>query len=216
MKTFLIIAVVILALGGPARSGPPSDALFVEGIFADLPDGQVMTYAHRRSGSEAPGFVQVTDGRMRLLTQSSGTERSLTLTLEESGKQREIVDFPAGGGNPVLMVFLESTVRSMATIAGGSPFYIRNRIKDALRSGGEVKLVNQEFGGQTVAVQEVTFRPFAQDPNRARMGEFADLMLRFLVSDAVPGQFLLLSADTSVATTGYHEAITLSSDEVVE
>jgi hypothetical protein len=207
-----MVAMAVLALASPALPGPPSDALFVEGIFSRLPEGQVMTYEHRRQGADAPGFVLVTDGRMTLATGEaipSETVRSLTLTLQVAGKTREIVDFPATGGNPLLLVFLESTVRSMATLAGGSPFYIRNRIKDALRTGGEASPTRLEFGGTAVAAQTVTFRPFTQDPNRARMGEFADLTLRFVVSDAVPGHFLLLSADTPTPTTGYHETITL-------
>lgn len=223
MRHVLIPAILAITLAGtlagPVRPGPVADLLFAEGIFATLPEGQEMIYAHQRHGTAAPGFVAVTDGRMTLVTghvPAAGTESSLSLTIEASGMPRRVVDFPASGGNPVLMVLLESTVNNMAAVTGGSPFYIRNRIKDALRSGGETRPVSQEFAGRTVAAQEVTLRPFAQDKNRARMGEFADLTLRFGISDAVPGRFLLLSADTAVASTGYHETITLMPQEIDE
>ena len=34
--------------------------------------------------------------------------------------------------NPLLLYFLETTVRAMAEATGGSPYYIRNRIREAL------------------------------------------------------------------------------------
>jgi len=219
MKLLLTLVVATLACAGPARPGPTTDLLFVEGIFIDLPDGQAISYDHQRTGAESPDFVPITDGRITLLTgptANSAGERSLSLTVEASVMRREIVDFPVSGGNPVLMVLLESAVRSMATISGGSPFYIRNRIKDSLRTGGEATSGSRDFGGRTIAVQEVTLRPFAQDPNRARMGAFADLTLRFVVSDAVPGHFLMLSADTPDQAKGYHENITLTPQEAAE
>ncbi|MDZ4135150.1 MAG: hypothetical protein U1D06_06085 [Paracoccaceae bacterium] len=219
MKRLLFATLMALALGGPARSATGSDLLFAAGIFADLPDGQVILYAHDRNGPQVADFKPLSAGKMTLVTVAAvgaARERGLTLTMEAAGKQRQVVDFPVSGGNPVLMVFLESTVRSMAAIAGGSPFYIRNRIKDALRGGGAVQAGERDFGGQRIAVQEVTLRPFADDPNRARMGEFADLTLRFVVSDAVPGHFIHLSAETPVPTTGYHEVIALSPEEAAK
>lgn len=56
----------------------------------------------------------------------------------------------------------------------------------------------------------VTLHPFEGDPNRARMGEFAELTLHFVVSDKVPGHFLSLSEDTPGPATGYHGTITLT------
>ena len=37
-----------------------------------------------------------------------------------------------GVEHPILLFFLENVVRSMATQTGGSPYYIRNRIRDSL------------------------------------------------------------------------------------
>lgn len=211
MTKLLLAALVGIGLAGPARTDPVTEALFSEGIFESLPDGQQITYAQARSGPEVADFRPVTDGRIVLVSgQAANGTRSLSMTIEAGGQQREIVDFPASGGNPVLMVFLESTVRSMAAISGGSPFYIRNRIKDALRQGGGLTDVQRDFAGATVAAREITLRPFATDPNRDRMGEFADLTLRFVVADTVPGHFLSLTADTPQAGSGYHETITLA------
>lgn len=214
MRTLLLAVVMTAALTGPGRAEPVTDALFAEGIFDAVPDGQVIAYSHSRKGVASAAFTPVIDGRMVVVTgKAADGTRSVSLKIDTEGQRREVSDFPASGGNPVLMVFLESTVRSMAAMSGGSPFYIRNRIKDALREGGDLTDAPQDFAGRRIAAQELVLRPFDGDPNRDRMGEFAGLSLRFVVSDAVPGRFLLMSADTPEAGSGYHETITLTDTE---
>jgi hypothetical protein len=46
-----------------------------------------------------------------------------------------------------------------------------------------------------VVAERLVFRPFAADPNRARLGAFADLELRVVVSGAVPGGFERFEAE---------------------
>lgn len=214
MRKILLAAVIGLGLAHSSSADPVTDALFAEGIFNELPDGQEIAYDHIRSGTAAQDFIPLADGHILVVTSmaADGT-RSLSMKIEAEGSQREILDFPASGGNPVLMVFLESAVRSMAALTGGSPFYIRNRIKDALRQGGDLIEVDADFAGGVIAARELTLRPFVTDPNRDRMGAFADLSLRFVVADAVPGHFLLLSAETPADSVGYRETITLTAPE---
>jgi hypothetical protein len=214
MIKLLLAALIGVALASPARTDPTTEALFAEGIFSNMPAGQEITYNHARRGPASPGFTPVMDGRIVIATgQAADGTPGLFLTIETDGRQHQIADFPGNGGNPVLMIFLESAVNSMAAISGGSPYYIRNRIKDALREGGDVADGPQDFAGQAVATHEVMLHPFKTDPNRGRMGEFAELSLRFVVSDAVPGRFLLLSADTPDVADGYHETISLTGTE---
>ena len=103
--------------------------------------------------------------------------------------ERPVADFPASGPNPVLLYFLESTARGMAQATGGSPFYIRNRIREAVAAAGR-------GDGSPL---EVAIVPFAADPNRGRMGGFADLTLRLRYDEGRPDQLLELSADAAEA-----------------
>lgn len=122
MRTMLLAALLGVGLAGAGHADPVTDALFAEGIFGTLPDGNEIAYSHVRSGPANADFQPVTEGQMRLVpgaTTDSG--RNLSLIIEAESRKRQIVDFPARGGNPLLLVFLKSSVRSMAAITGGSP-----------------------------------------------------------------------------------------------
>jgi hypothetical protein len=206
----LLLAALVMGLSGPALADPMTDALFATGIFEALPEATEIAYSHVRSGTSAPDFQPIAEGHIRLITgRAEDGAQSLSLTIDADGRKREVVDFPASGGNPVLMVFLESTVKSMAALSGGSPFYIRNRIKDALRQGKGLREAQTMYNDAETDVIEITLHPFKDDPNRDRMGAFADLELHIVVSDTVPGHFLELRAGTPDAASWYHEAITL-------
>lgn len=209
MTRLLWVIVSGLMLVGPANADAITDSLFAEGIFSPLPPGVEIVYSHVRSGPAAPDFQPVSQESLVLSKPTNGAAH-LSLTLIADSRSRSLGDFSAEGGNPVLLVFLESVARSMATLTGGSPFYIRNRIKDALRTGGDPTEASEPYAGSMVLAQAFTLRPFEDDPNRERMGEFADLTLRFVVAPSVPGHILSVSADTPDPKTGYHETFKLS------
>jgi hypothetical protein len=110
-------------------------------------------------------------------------------------------------GNPILMVFLESVVRTVSEATGGSPFYLRNRIKDAMRERMTEEPATAEFRGAELAAQRIDLRPFEEDRHAADLGAFAGLELSFLLAEAAPGTFLSLEASASGA--GYSEEIRL-------
>ncbi|WP_258286698.1 hypothetical protein, partial [Escherichia ruysiae] len=78
---------------------------------------------------------------------------ALELTEQTPRITRRIGPFPSSGGDPALTFFLETIARDMAALTGGSPSYIRNRLKDGLFRDGAVR----REGEATVAV----FTPFA-------------------------------------------------------
>lgn len=209
------------ALCGPGAAGAetPGEMLFVESAFESVPAGSAVYYAHRRDGERVDAETQaIEDGEISItLRNGESGAREALVAMTEGKRRRELHPFPAAAGNPLLMVFLELSLRSMATITGGSPFYIRNRMKDALRSGGAVEAVSATLDGAEIEAEEIVFRPFEHDQNRERMGAFADLELRFVMSEQAPGRFLLLSAETPGASDGapvaYREEIALRAAE---
>lgn len=221
MRTPLIstsLVVLMLALAGPLAAAPVAGSKAAELLFDNhqldgIATGTTIAYAHQRVVPNPELMPAITNGSITIeLTQpdaAKGTGRETVVRLDDGVRQRVLDNFPADAGNPVLVTFLESSVNAMARLAGGSPFYIRNRIKDAMAKGGDVEEATDTLGGAPVKVTRVVFEPFAADPNRAKMGAFADLTLTFVVSPDLPGHFLRLTAATADRAV-FHEEIALT------
>ena len=172
-------------LSAPAAlAGGALALLFETPHLATLETGDAVRYAHERRSAPALGLGgDVTDTVVLRRTGDTASE----VTLDAEGRPRTI-PFEGLPGNPVLMVFLERVTRAAGDATGGSPFYLRNRMKDAMR--GDLTLDGSAEGGV------VSFQPFATDPNRARLGPFADLEIRITVDESAPGMLRLLRAET--------------------
>lgn len=187
---------VCLALAPPAVAGEAQDRLFATGVLDDVATGQRLLFAHERTGSlQAAGLPPIEGGVIALALAAADTGgRQARLTLTDAGRARALPPFPADAGHPLLLVFLETTARHVADLTGGSPFYIRNRMREALADQDAAEPVAIALDGAQVAGERLVFRPFAADPNRTRLGVFADLEIRVTVSEAVPGGFARLEA----------------------
>ncbi len=186
---------------GHVHAGEAGDAVFAERGPWSL-DGKELRWTVHVEGPEQPGFLPIDDGSVTLAETIDPSDQQpvLQLTQKTDSRTRQIGPFPISGGDPVLTFFLEQTARDMAGLTGGSPFYIRNRIKDALFRGGQIT----QQGQQSVA----SFTPFADDPNGARMGGFQTLTLTFVLGD--PRQPIReFRAETQGAEPAYLNRMTL-------
>ena len=195
----VLAATLCLILSGTAAlAGAASERVFSRAALDLIDVSQVAVYSHVREGNLGEVLRPVADGEIRVaLRKSEGGTRQAVVTMGQTGKLRPVSVFPAKNGSPLVPMFLESAVRAMARATGGSEFYIRNRIKEAFGGGGTVEAVQLDVNGETVDAERIVFEPFANDRNRDRMGEFADLTLRFTVSDTLPGDVIRF-----IATTG--------------
>ena len=208
----LMAAVFALGLAGSAGAGPAGDAVFATGVLDNINTNDVLEYTHMRTGPKSEEFLPITEGGVELkLGTREVDSRVVELTMKADGRVRQLDALPASAGNPILMAFMESSLRSMAKITGGSPFYIRNRMRSALRDSGELNDIKLTFEGREIDAQEAVFRPFDGDPNADSMGLFADLSIRFVISADIPGYFLSFSAETPEGDLGYAEEIHLIS-----
>ena len=202
MKRAIVTALWLALSAAPALSGEAGDAVFAErGPWNLQRDG--MRWSHRVDGPEAEGFVQVDDGSVTLREAIDPSDQKpiLQITQKTDTRSREIGPFPISGGDPVLVFFLEQTTRDMARLTGGSPFYIRNRIKDAIFRGGQIAAAG--------AARKATFRPFADDPNAARMQGFETLTLTFVLDSDPKAPIRELLAETQGGTPGYRNRMVL-------
>ncbi|KAF0674703.1 hypothetical protein [Profundibacterium mesophilum] len=184
-------------VGGGALTGAEEtyDLLFRGGTLDEIDGGLV--YTRKVRNTAAPEAAARDTGTIEIgFEEGSGdTPRLAAMRFHQDDRSKGIGSFPASVGNPVIMYFVESVIRDMAETAGGSPFYIRNRVKDALVQPAEVETVTFEFDGTQVEGRAVTLRPFQNDPNRDRMQGFGDLALTVTMSEAVPGWYHGLTAE---------------------
>ncbi|MEE2860337.1 MAG: hypothetical protein VYB46_05910 [Pseudomonadota bacterium] len=160
----------------PVLAAEAGDAVFAERGPWDLGEDR-LDYRMTVEGPAAEGFSPTADGALTLAEgiDPSDGQPVLELTQTTESRDRKIGPFPISGGDPVLTFFLEQTARDMATLTGGSPHYIRNRMKDALFRGGEIARDDD--------VTTATFHPFEEDPNAERMNGFQSLTLTFVMGD---------------------------------
>ncbi|MDS9466991.1 hypothetical protein RGQ15_05290 [Paracoccus sp. MBLB3053] len=176
MRLLCSLALLGLLAASAARAGEAGDLVFADRGPWNMPDGPLVWVLDQK-GPAVEGFQPLGQGRITLdrIIDASDGKPALQLAEDTARTKRRIGPFPISGGDPALTFFLETTARDMAALTGGSPFYIRNRLKDALFRGGKVV----EDDGQRVAI----FAPFTEDKNKARMFGFETLELRFTLGD---------------------------------
>ncbi|MGC3940643.1 hypothetical protein ACOTTU_22820 [Roseobacter sp. EG26] len=192
LTLFMAGAVLATPLEGEATY----DMLFRNGTLDQIDRGAQLVYARKVTNSLKPEAADRDTGDIALSFRGEKSEMAL-LEFRQDGKYRKLGTFPASVGNPMIMYFYETIVRDMAEAAGGSPFYIRNRVKEALIQESDVVVGEAMVNGRMVATQTVRLYPFDGDPNIDRMKGFGDLELRVTMSDEVPGWYMSLIAEAS-------------------
>lgn len=202
----LILALMLAA--GPLHAGELTDLIMAPGVLSDL--DRTLRYDHDRTlagGAEPPGGTiaprALSGGAVSLSRVEAPDGPKLALARVEDGKAMPTAEFSADGPNPLLLMFLENIVRNIATETGGSPYYIRNRIREALAAAPLTA-----DGPQTLVLH-----PFSDDPNLSRLGDFATLAIAIGVDPARPGRLVELKADTGAGAAGYTETLTLVPEE---
>ncbi|WP_425101096.1 hypothetical protein [Tropicibacter sp. S64] len=170
------------------------DLLFRQGTLDGIDRDKALIYDRTVVNGLLPAAATRDSGEIAL---SFGDEDSKLAQLEfrQDGKHRGLGQFPASVGNPMIMYFYETVIRDMAETAGGSPFYIRNRVKEALVQPSEVVEGEADVGGQVVPTRTIVMRPFEGDPNVHKMQGFGALEMTVVMSEAVPGWYVSLSAE---------------------
>ncbi len=194
--TCLVWAAVLAtepAMAGTTGDQQSFDLLFKTGTLDDLPRDETLVYTRDVTNRYVPDAETRDTGRIALEFVGGEPEGAL-LKFMQGEKYRNLGKFPASVGNPIIMYFVETVVRDMAESAGGSPFYIRSRVKEALAKPAEMSGAPVSFDGHDVEAKAVTLRPFADDPNSEAMQGFGDLEITVTMSEEVPGWYHTLEA----------------------
>lgn len=199
MRLPLIFLLFIAFAAPPGRAAETYDLIFRTGTLADVPTDRALEYERTVVIAADPERAARNTGAVRLAFEDEETAR---LEFTQGEKGRVVGAFPATVGNPIILYFVETVLRDVAQQAGGSPFYVRNRIKDALVKPAEIEDVKARLGDDEVSARRVTLRPFEADKNRDKMRGYGDLALTFTMSEAAPGWYLSLVAEAKSPSGG--------------
>lgn len=197
------LAVVLLALAGGALAEGAFELAFRNGTLDGLSAGTRLAYDSSVITPEDGG-----EGGDVSVSVDLGTDGSAAIRMHDGDASRVLGRFDADVGNPLAMYFLERTIRSVASATGGSDFYLRNRIKDALRAPERVNDVQVDWQGTSIDAMEIVLAPFSADPNARRLGRYADLELRLVVGEDVPGWYHSLHAESGEGAFVSHLELT--------
>lgn len=119
-------------------------------------------------------------------------EKDATLYIYTGERERDPVSFKERTTNPVILMFLEQDLWRMRQRVGGRADYFKARVAAAMRDGVEVTQTTVKVDGRDVPATRVTFKPFENDPNAARLSHFTTKTYEFTLSEEVPGKVVEL------------------------
>lgn len=199
MKVISIFLMAGLLSVSPAAASPLGgqetyDLLFRNGTLDTFDRASELLYEREVTNTLKPEAAERDTGAIALSIGDT-TPALAHLEFRQDDKYRGLGRFPASVGNPMIMFFYETVVRDMAETLGGSPSYIRNRVKESLIQPSDLQIGEAVFDGETIETRTVQILPFENDPNKARMFGFGDMVLTVTMSEAVPGWYVSLLAE---------------------
>ena len=201
----LAIASLTGLLATASLAETPTDRLFAPGGLEQVAAGTTLEFAQSRDVPEGAALEPLAEGNMSI---AIGNAETAAVSFDLPERRVTLPPHPRAAAHPALLVFLEMTNGSVATLSGGSPHYIKNRFIESFQAAPAITDVEVDYAGGTAA-ERIVYRPFQNDPNAGRMGALAALELAFVLSDTVPGG--LYSATASAGA--YSESLTMEDGE---
>ncbi len=185
-----------------AAMSPAQIVLFETPHLASLRPPVRLDYAFRR---EEAGKEPVADA-IRLSVRASAGGDGFEVSPEFLTGPRALPYPPASSfrGNPLLLFALDRDTRELSAATGGTQAWFRNRFRQALAAGSEVRGAAIEHEGRRAAATVVTLRPYRGEP---RAGRYQDRLYAFTLSEAVPGWVHAIRTELPAADGGAGVAV---------
>jgi len=188
----------LLPVGASAAADQTATDILFETRHLDLIDrGAEVTYHFQKTGSNTRllGEDYSDDIRLGVTTVNAKGERDVVFKVFTGDHARDPQNWPELTINPIFVWYLDRAVSTIASLAGSdNHMYFKARFREALRDKAGVEPVKVDYNGQSVGAYKVTVVPYADDPNRTKMGGFQNSVFTIVVSDKVPGYFVDLEA----------------------
>jgi hypothetical protein len=191
--------------------GAPSEAerlLFMQNALAKIREPRTIAYDY---ASEAENAAPVHEhATLTLKPGPDGRCCSSHVDYLSGPMAVALPDLDDPQGNPVLMYFLEGEVRLLEHKTKGQSAHFRRRIRGALADDATLSDTTVRWNGRDVPARVVHIAPFQTDPYKARFEREAKTEYSFVVSDAVPGGLVRMTATIPGAANVPLERRTLS------
>lgn len=189
LATRCAAVVLSLACAGAVWAAPTGSQLFFEEPYlSKVEPGTTLNYAYKHVTAEAKlgeGFDETLAMKVTAPADDP-SKRIAEVVIRRGAREGEAGPFPTLNGNPISLILLERDVKEMAQLSKGSPYYLRNRVRDHLATG-TVEPARFSYDGKEVEGWKLSLRPFAEDPNKEKLQELTGRRYEFLFSEAVPG-----------------------------
>ncbi|MCP4073735.1 MAG: hypothetical protein GY742_18715 [Hyphomicrobiales bacterium] len=193
MRLFILCFLLISGASfAPLQAAQTYDLIFKTGTLSEVSKDSILVYNRNILVNGKPKVSADETGSVKLTFEPDDMAK---LEFTRDKKRRVVGSFPATVGNPIIMYFVETVIRDVAHNTGGSPFYIRNRVKESLIQFAEIENKVLPFGGNDVPVKQITLHPFLNDKNIGKMRGYGNLALTVTMSGEVPGWYYSLVAN---------------------
>jgi hypothetical protein len=185
-----------LAQAAPAAS----DLLFETQDWQAVPPHATLLYRYQRMSNLASERVRGFSDTIRLLVTpgAAAGARNVQVEMFPATQRRPSGPFDDVTGNPILVLFLEQHLQTLAAALGANPRYLRNAIRTGLREKASVSPITATYWADQVPAWRVETQPFVEDSHRDRMHGLDTLNYSLVTSELVPGR--ILSIDVKAVT----------------
>ena len=164
----------------------PEKLLFQSNHFGSIKQPTKIKYIYRQEAAAPDAFSD--DVSVEVVKPNADGTAEIAARFLSGTHEIPIPTIDHAQGNPAILGFLERDIAEMKRLTGGATAYYRKRIRLALAAPNvPVRKIDVTYQGRQVAAQEITIRPYVDDPLKDRFGKLAGKTYVFIVSDAVPG-----------------------------
>ena len=133
--------------------------------------GAVLTYDYHRKTSDDALYGASLQDKITLTFGKGSTEdaRNVDVMLFSGANRRPAGPFEDMTGNPVLILFLEHHVETLAQLLHANPRYLKDTIRAALRDKAHVEKADLTVQEKVLPGWQIRIEPVKDDPNKVRM-----------------------------------------------
>lgn len=190
------LCLIMLPLAATAAGDQKASPILFESRQLDLIDkGGEVTYRFEKTGSneQLVGKDYADDIRLGVAKVDDKGGRDVVFKVFTGANARDPQNWPELTINPLFIWYLDRTVSTFNSLAGGSQMYLKHKIREAL-GNATAEEIKVDYNGKSVDAYKVSIAPFADDPNSSKMQGFHRSAFTIVVSNQVPGFFVDLQS----------------------